>query len=210
MKKILLLILTLFLFFACFIIYQVTDNNILNYILIGDELVNNPYIIKNEKYKNNFVSNEYRVIDLLRIIKYNEELSINGKEISIHQQLKDADVLIISIGTREIYDNLLGTTKDRYAYINKYINNLKDLLKYINKYDYQKVFFLGYGYLDNSNYEIINYLNTCLKNIMKDSNIIFIDINKKGVLLEKNGIFMLNDDSYRKIYNFIVENLENY
>ena len=213
MKKILLLILTLFLFFACYIIYQVTDNDEINYVLIGDELVNNPYIIRNEVYKNDFVNNDYRIIDLLRIIKYNEEMLIDKKVVSIHQQLQEADILVVSIGTGEINSKLLGNTKDKYAYVNKFIYDLKDLFKYLNKYSYKQIFFLGYDYLDNNKRDIINYLNMNVKKITKDNNICFIDINKvvnkEGILIEKNGLFSINDDSYKKIYDFIVENLEN-
>lgn len=213
MKKILLLILTLFLFFACYIIYQVTDDDEINYVLIGDELVNNPYIIRNEVYKNDFVNNDYRIIDLLRIIKYNEEMLIDKKVVSIHQQLQEADILVVSIGTGEINSKLLGNTKDKYAYVNKFMYNLKDLFKYLNKYSYKQIFFLGYDYLDNNKRDIINYLNMNVKKITKDNNICFIDINKvvnkEEILIEKNGLFSINDDSYKKIYDFIVENLEN-
>jgi len=212
MKKILLLILTLFLFLSCYIIYQMTENETLNYVLVGDDLVNNPYIIKNNNYKNSFVNNDYRIIDLLRIIKYNEELVINDKMVSIHQQLMEADVLVMAIGMNEIYYKLDSSTKNKYAYINKLIYNLKELFKLINKYDYKKIYFIGYYNNNWQHKELFNYLNTSVKRIVKDYNICFVDIEKiangQGQDNEKSDILELNDDGYKKIYNFIVENLE--
>jgi len=212
MKKILLLILTLFLFLSCYIIYQMTENETLNYVLVGDDLVNNPYIIKNNNYKNSFVNNDYRIIDLLRIIKYNEELVINDKMVSIHQQLMEADVLVMAIGMNEIYYKLDSSTKNKYAYINKLIYNLKELFKLINKYDYKKIYFIAYYNNNWQHKELFNYLNTSVKRIVKDYNICFVDIEKiangQGQDNEKSDILELNDDGYKKIYNFIVENLE--
>jgi len=212
MKKILLLILTLFLFLSCYIIYQMTENETLNYVLVGDDLVNNPYIIKNNNYKNSFVNNDYRIIDLLRNIKYNEELVINDKMVSIHQQLMEADVLVMAIGMNEIYYKLDSSTKNKYAYINKLIYNLKELFKLINKYDYKKIYFIGYYNNNWQHKELFNYLNTSVKRIVKDYNICFVDIEKiangQGQDNEKSDILELNDDGYKKIYNFIVENLE--
>lgn len=208
MKKILLLILTLFLFLSCYIIFQITENKAVNYVLIGDELVNNPYIMRKHNYKNNFVSNDYRIIDLIKIIKYNEEIFVDNRMVSIHQQLKNADILVISIGNREILDKLNDTTKDKYVYINKLIYNLRELFLLLNKYDYQQVYFLGYYNEENSEKELFRYLNMRVKKIAKDNQICFIDIEKLGIFKENSKIFELNDSSYKKIYNFIVENLE--
>lgn len=204
MKRILLLILTLFLFFACYIIYQSTNDNTIEYVLIGDELVNNPYIIRKESYKNNFVNNDYRIIDLLRILKYNEEMNDDGKRISIHQQLNKADVLIISIGTNEITNKLKEDTRNKYNYANNIIHYLEELFRLINQYDYKEVFFLGYNH--DNNIELFDYLNWNVEKITKKYDFEFIKIDNFG---KKSDLFTLNDMTYRKIYNFIVEKLEN-
>lgn len=212
MKKILLLILTLFLFLACYIIYHVTENNTIDYVLIGDELVNNPYIIKNSSYKNDFVNRDYRTVDLLRIIKYNEEILIDEKMVSIHQQLKEADVLVVSIGMKEISYKLNEETKDKYAYVNKLIYNLKELFSLIKQYDYQQIYFMGYYNNRNDNIELFNYLNASIKKMAKERQICVIEmekmINNEDDFQEINGNFTLSEKSYKKIYNFIVENLE--
>lgn len=210
MKKILLLILTLFLFFACYFIYQVTDKKTFNYVLIGDELVNNPHILSNNSYKNDFVSNDYRVIDLLRIMKYNEEILVNNQLVSIHQQLKNADVLIISIGRDEIFSKLNDTTKNKYAYLNKFIYNLEELFLMINRYNYEQIFFIGYNNdTEKKDNDFFQYLNVRIKKIAKENKVCFIDLKKLGILSKNNELFSLNDDSYKKIYNFIVEKIEN-
>jgi len=211
MKKILLLILTLFLFFACYYIYQITDDHELKYVLIGDNLVNNPYILKNTDYRNDFVNNDYRIIDLLRVIQYNEEILVDDNYISIHQQLREADILIISIGMNDIYYKLNSNSKDIYAYVNKMIDNLKKLIQIINKYDYKRVYFMGY-YNNDDNQTLFRYLNYNIKKIANNNEICFIDTDKiieKGEKIGNNVTnWELNDNGYKKIYNFIVENLE--
>lgn len=210
MKKILLLILTLFLFFACYFIYQVTEKKTFNYVLIGDELVNNQHILSNNSYKNDFVSNDYRVIDLLRIMKYNEEILVNNQLVSIHQQLKNADVLIISIGRNEIFSKLNDTTKNKYTYLNKFIYNLEELFLMINRYNYEQIFFIGYNNdTEKKDNDFFQYLNVRIKKIAKENKVCFIDLKKLGILSKNNELFSLNDDSYKKIYNFIVEKIEN-
>jgi len=213
MKKILLLILTLFLFLSCYFIYQATERNKLRFVLVGDQLVNNPYIIENTLCKYDFVNSDYRIIDLYKIIKYNEELFSNDKYISIHQQLNEADVLIISIGMNDIYYKLNMDTKSRYLYANTLIKNINDLFENINRYDYKRVYFLGYYNINDSDEDLFRYLNFNIRNIANNYNINFIDLKNIVKIdndLINNNNFLLNDSGYRKIYDFIVENLENY
>ena len=104
MKKIILI---LFLFLSCYLIYNLTEDKTLSYLVIGDTIADNPYIEKNaNKYNNDYINQDYRIIDLSNIIKYNEELEVENKQLSIHRLLKNADILIISIGMNDLYYKL--------------------------------------------------------------------------------------------------------
>ena len=119
MKKIIFI---LILFLSCYIIYNLTYEKKLNYLTIGDSIsmgVNiygvkqygysgyiREYLISEDKLKSFndiFTDVDYRITDLLRMIKYNEIKNINGKEVSINQLLKQADVITLSVGMNELY-----------------------------------------------------------------------------------------------------------
>lgn len=93
----------------CYLIYELTDNDNLTCLVIGDSIADNIYLRENKKinnYNNQFINKDNRMIDLLHIIKYNEEINYQNKTISIHQLLKQSDIVIISIGMNDIYAKL--------------------------------------------------------------------------------------------------------
>ena len=214
MKKIILI---LFLFLSCYLIYNLTEDNSLSYLSIGDKIADNPYIENNKQIKeyNNLYTNEdYRIIDLINIIKYNKENKINNKSISIHRLLKNTDILIISIGMNDLYYKLNSNNENIYTYINDMVNNMEILLKEINKYSYKKVFILGYYNITNEDNDIFTYLNYKMKRIIKNSNYEYIDLNKilrnNPKFYKKSNNFNLNNQGYNEINKIIVEKLEKY
>ena len=214
MKKIILL---LFLFISCYLIFILTEDSSLSVVAIGDEIADNRYIKENSKvgeYNNNFIQKDYRIIDLINIIKYNEELEKENKRISIHRLLKNADILILSIGMNDIYYKLNENTKDVYSYINTMINNMEILLSEIDKYNYQKVYVLGYYNITNKNNDIFTYINYKLKKITEQKHYRYIELNdilkNNPNLYQKNKHFALNNDGYKEINKIIVENLKKY
>ena len=73
MKKIIPILFLFLTIFSCYIIYELTDNDNLYLTYIGDNTVNNldlKEITNISTYNNYFVNNDYRIIDLLNIIKY--------------------------------------------------------------------------------------------------------------------------------------------
>lgn len=209
MKKILLLILVLFLFFTCYLIYEKTEINDSYYVVIGDKIGTNISISgKENKF---FINNDMRIIDLINVIKFNQEKEFDGKLVSIHQQLYEADVLIISIGMNDLIYILNENTKNIYVYLNKMINNLEALFNLIDNYSYDKVIVMGFYNNTIFSNEVFDYLNFRVNKLVNKKNFIFIDMNEivgnNDIFFEKIDNFILNKDAYDKINKIIVEKL---
>ena len=209
MKKIILI---LFLFLSCYLIYNLTENENTSYLLIGDQIVDNKYLkntSSNDTYNNNFINKDYRIIDLINVIKYNEEKEINNKPLSIHRLLKNSDILIISIGMNDIYYKLNSDTKNIYRHINEMVNNMEILLEEINRYDYEQVLVMGYYNITNQNNDLFTYLNYKMKRVVEKYSYQYIELDKiiknNPLFLEKTNNFMLNDKGYNEISKIIVE-----
>ena len=211
MKKI---ILVLFLFLSCYLIYNFTEDKALSYLAIGDNIADNPYLKNNKiitKYNNDYIDEDYRIIDLINIIKYNET---TDKDISIHRLLKNSDILILSIGMNDIYYKLNLDTINIYTYINDMVKNMETLLSEINKYNYEKVFILGYYNITNQNTDIFTYVNYKIKKISEYYNYEYIELNNvlknNPKFYQKSTNFNLNDQGYNEINKIIVEKLKKY
>ncbi|MBQ2872865.1 MAG: hypothetical protein IJE89_02580 [Bacilli bacterium] len=214
MKKIILI---LFLFLSCYLIYNLTEDNNISCLVLGDKIGDNIYIKENElitEYNNTYVNKDYRIIDLINIIKYNEELEVNNNEISIHRLMKNTDILVLSIGMNDIYSKLNDNIKDIYTYMNNMVNNMETLLSLINKYNYKEVIVLGYYNITNKNNDIFTYLNYKMKKIVEKNNSTYIELNNilknNPKFYENSNNFNLNSNGYSKINEIIVENLKKY
>ncbi len=214
MKKIILILFLFFLLYACYIIYNLTEDKNKYVTLIGDNIANNPYLknIENTSVNNDFINKDYHINDLLNVIKYNQELDIDNKIESIHQLLKKSDVVILSIGMNDLYYKLNDNTKEIYTYLNNMINNYEIIIREISRYDYKQVYILGYYNITNNNNDIFTYINYKLSNIAKNYNYTFIDTNKilnnKQEYYKKETNFNLNNKGYYQIFNILVENLK--
>ena len=214
MKKIILI---LFLFLSCYIIYNLTEEKGLSCLVIGDTIADNEYLKNNSlitNYNNTYINQEYRIIDLINIIKYNEEQEIDNKKISIHRLLKNTDVLIISIGMNDLYYKLNTNYQNIYTYLNEMLNNIEILLNEINKYNYKQVYILGYYNITNNNTDIFTYINYKLEKLSNKYHYNYIELNNilrnNPNYLKNTNNFELNSQGYSKISKIIVENLKNY
>ena len=215
MKKIILILFLFFLLYACYYVYNITEDNNLNVTLIGDQISDNPYLknISNiNDINRDFINNDYHITDLLNIIKYNQELEKDNKTESIHKLLKESDIIILSIGMNDIYYKLNDNTKEIYSYLNSIIYNYEELLKEISKYDYKHVYILGYYNITNKNNDIFTYINYKLNNITKNYHYTYLDLNKilynNEKYYQKSNSFYLNNAGYEQIYKLIVEKLK--
>ena len=214
MKKIILI---LFLFLSCYIIYNLTEEKGLSCLVIGDTIADNKYIKDNSlitNYNNTYINKDYRIIDLINIIKYNEEQETDNKKISIHRLLKNTDILIISIGMNDLYYKLNTNSQNIYTYLNDMLNNIEKLLNEINKYNYKQVYILGYYNITNNNNDIFTYINYKLKKLSNKYHYNYIELNNilrnNPNYLKNTNNFELNSQGSSKISKIIVENLKNY
>lgn len=214
MKKIILI---LFLFLSCYLIYNLTEEKKISCLVIGDTIADNIFIKNNKlitNYNNIYIDKDYRIKDIINIIKYNEEKELNNKQISIHRLMKTTDILILSIGMNDIYYKLNDNTKNIYTYMNNMINDIEILYEQINKYNYKKVIILGYYNINDRYNDIFTYLNYKTKKISTKYNYQYIDLNNilnnNPIFLEKNDNFYLNKQGYNEISKIIVENLKKY
>ena len=231
MKKIISI---LILFLSCYFIYNLTIDNELYYLSIGDGIAKGitnesnvsvynyadsikDYLTSKNKLKgfnNSFVDKDYRITDLLRIIKYKEEIVVNNDHISINELLKKADIVTISLGMNELYYKILVDNNNIYSYIDGMLNDMKLLLKEVDRYNHKKVIVLGYYNTTNNNKDIFNYVNYKLKNIVNKRGFEFIDldkiINNNANYFTNNTNFYLNNGEYQKISQIIVEKINKY
>ena len=85
MQKIIYILFLFLICFLCYFIYHITNHNELNITLIGDNIANYKYLndnLRSINYNTDYINKDYRLIDIVNIIKYNQELDGN---ISIHQ-----------------------------------------------------------------------------------------------------------------------------
>lgn len=231
MKKIISI---LILFLSCYFIYNLTIDNELFYLSIGDGIAKGitdegnvseynytdsikNYLTSKNKLKgfnNSFVDKDYRITDLLRIIKYKEEIVVNNDHISINELLKKADIVTISLGMNELYYKILVDNNNIYSYIDGMLSDMELLLKEVDRYNHKKVIVLGYYNTTNNNKDIFNYVNYKLKNIVNKRGFEFVDvdkiINNNTNYFTNNTNFYLNNGGYQKISQIIVEKINKY
>lgn len=222
MKKIIFIII---LFLSCYLIFNLTTNNHLNYVALGDSLSKGvtpyyangygysnyiiDYLKKNNKlnsYNNYFTSADYRITDLINMINTN----IEKKGQTINQTIHYADIITISVGMQEIYYKLNTNDSNIYDYIDKMIKDTEELFSLIRKNNDKKIYMLGYYNTKNNNQDIFNYANIKLKKICDKYKITYIDTQsifyKNTTYFENPNSFNPNLEGYYKIYKKIIEN----
>ena len=225
MKKVLLI---LILFLSCYFIYNKTSNNKVYYLTIGDSISKGTneygivtygyneyvkdYLEENNKLKDfnkTFTNNDYRIIDIIKILEYNEIKNNN----SLNRLIKKADIITISLGMNELYYKLEKNNENIYTYIDNMINNYNKILTYINNFHHDKVFILGYYNVLGESDDIFNYANYKLKEICQSNNFNYIDLStvftNNPNYFPKKDSFIPNNKGYEKISQIIVENLKN-
>lgn len=229
MKKILILFLTIL---SIFLIYRIFKTDKINYISIGDSLINGTnsyningygynsyiknYLERNKKlntFNNYFYNNS--ITGLTFDIQNNRTLLIDDKEYFLKKILRESDVLVISIGMDELSYNYRSDMNYNYKYFDKMYLDIEKLVKEVKKYTVNKIVFIGY-YNPTKLYtsdidEYFYYINEKLTNLMKKNNIIYIDIYeeiKAGNYQDNPNNHHLNTNGYLKIANLLLKYLE--
>ena len=229
MKKI---IFVLILFLSCYIVYNLTNTSKVYYLALGDSISKGiniygansygyTYYVRDylkdnnrlEEFNGDYTDGDYRITDLISMIRYNDVKNINGKDISINRLLKKADIITLSIGINELYYKLGSDDVNIYSYMNDLIDDMDVLLTYINQFNHKKVFVLGY-YNISDYQEEVDYINNKLRELVINQGFEYVDLSKifdnNPSFFDKKNNFIPNNDGYLKISKIIVEKLENY
>jgi len=233
MKKI-LIIGTIIL--SIFIIYLTTIEKKVYYLALGDEIAlgmtkegyfktsYTDYIkeyLENKKileiYINNYITQGYRITDLINDINNNKETRINQKTVTIKNSLIKADLITLSIGTNDIMskiDNVNKLTKidynNLYKNIDEILKDLDILLKQIREYCKEDIILVGI-YVNAKNEklkEILKYANEKFKEKSENYNIKYINLYE---IIESNGELNIypNEQEYEKISTSIIDIIDN-
>lgn len=225
MKKVLLI---LILFLSCYFIYNKTIDKQKSYLAVGDFLSKGTntygvsskgysdyikeYLISRDilkEYNKTFTSNDYRIIDIIKILSYNEKKD----NYSLNRLIKEADIITISLGMTEIYNKIDKKDQNIYTYIDTMINDYTKILDYINKFHHDKVLVLGYYNTLGVADDIFDYANYKLKEECQKRKITYVDLSKSlsnnPKYFSKKESFIPNIEGYKKISQIIVEKLQN-
>lgn len=177
--------------------------------LIANKLQKNNIL---ESYINEYVDNSYRITDLIKDIEDNKKITINGKTKTLKNALVKADIITISIGSTDLF-NQINYTDDYdeiYDYIDEMLSDLEKMIKLVKQYCKEDIFLIGYynPYEVNKIDELFNYLNKKSIELCKEYKINYIDISK--IIDDKKYIddkLIINKDGNEAIYNEIFDKI---
>lgn len=216
MKKVLI---PLLLILLIYIIYKTNDNNLIDYMVIGDSISNglnsygnktygyNDYIksyLDNNnmlhKYNDYFIKDKYSIKELISDIDNNKEIIHNDKKYNIRKELREADILTISIGMDELVKILNNDNINKN--IDDMVKNMDILLKKITSLSKSKVILIGY-YNPNNKYtketdRFFSYISDKYNSICKKYHVEYIDIYN---IIKKNNNYLPNKLDYHLTSN---------
>ena len=162
-----------------------------------------------KEYNNTFTSNDYRILDIIRILSYNEKKD----NYSLNRLIKESDIITVSLGMSEIYSKILNNNQNIYTYIDSLINDYTKIMNYINKFHHQKVIILGYYNVLGTKDDIFDYANYKLEIECQKREFIYVDLSKilsnNPNYFSKKDTFVPNLEGYEKISQIIVEKIQN-
>lgn len=189
MKKLIIIFL---IFFSIFYIYLLTCDEKIYYLSISNNYNSNDFSnIIAKKLKNNnlleihvneFSNNNNRITDYIDMIDDNKYIIKNNKKIHFKNALIKADIITLSLGTKDFITNY-GDSTEKVLTIR---NNIETLIKKIREYSKEDIYFISiYSEYVDSKY--IDKLNNDLKSICSDNKIKFININNNYNYITENN-----------------------
>lgn len=189
MKKIIIIFL---IFFSIFYIYLLTCDEKIYYLSISNNYNSNDFsnIIAKKLKSNNlleihvneFSNNNNRITDYIDMIDDNKYIIKNNRKIHFKNALIKADIITLSLGTKDFITNY-GDSTEKVLTIR---NNIETLIKKIREYSKEDIYFISiYSEYVDSKY--INKLNNDIKSICSDNKIKFIDINNNYNYITENN-----------------------
>lgn len=189
MKKLIIIFL---IFFSIFYIYLLTCDEKIYYLSISNNYNSNDFsnIIAKKLKSNNlleihvneFSNNNNRITDYIDMIDDNKYIIKNNKKIHFKNALIKADIITLSLGTKDFITNY-GDSTEKVLTIR---NNIETLIKKIREYSKEDIYFISiYSEYVDSKY--IDKLNNDIKSICSDNKIKFININNNYNYITKNN-----------------------
>ena len=189
MKKLIIIFL---IFFSIFYIYLLTCDEKIYYLSISNNYNSNDFsnIIEKKLKRNNlleihvneFSNNNNRITDYIDMIDDNKYIIKNNKKIHFKNALIKADIITLSLGTKDFITNY-GDSTEKVLTIR---NNIETLIKKIREYSKEDIYFISiYSEYVDSKY--IDKLNNDLKSICNDNKIKFININNNYNYITENN-----------------------
>ncbi len=186
MKKVFYLLLIIFSIFGIYYKYHFPK---INYVSIGNSLLENDYdsyikdyLGKSHSLRNfNTLFKNNKIDGLMQDIKNNRTIWVKDDEYFLKKTLRESDVLVISIGMEELNNNYdINNINNNYCYFSKMIIKIENLLKEIRKYAQDKILFLGYfnptNYYDSRTDEFFFDVDYKLSLLMDKYDIIYLPI----------------------------------
>ena len=236
MKKIIVLVLIVF---STYVIYKVNDDNLIDYMALGDSLnegINsygnksygfNDYIksyLENNnllnKYNSYYSKSDYSIEELTNDIKNNKSVLYNDKTYNIKKELREADLVTISIGMDELVELLNKKELTSFNSIKKdldnLITNMDNLLSKITSLSKTEIILIGY-YNPYNEYnkdidKVFAYINDNYINLSKKYSIKYVDIynmiSKDKNYLPNKSDYHLTSKAYLKIATEIIDKIE--
>ena len=189
MKKLIIIFL---IFFSIFYIYLLTCDEKIYYLSISNNYNSNDFsniIAKKLKrhnlleiHVNEFSNNNNRITDYIDMIDDNKYIIKNNKKIHFKNALIKADIITLSLGTKDFITNY-GDSTEKVLTIR---NNIETLIKKIREYSKEDIYFISiYSEYVDSKY--IDKLNNDIKSICSDNKIKFININNNYNYITENN-----------------------
>ena len=189
MKKLIIIFL---IFFSIFYIYLLTCDEKIYYLSISNNYNSNDFsnIIAKKLKRNNlleihvneFSNNNNRITDYIDMIDDNKYIIKNNKKIHFKNALIKADIITLSLGTKDFITNY-GDSTEKVLTIR---NNIETLIKKIREYSKEDIYFISiYSEYVDSKY--IDKLNNDIKSICNDNKIKFININNNYNYITENN-----------------------
>ena len=189
MKKLIIIFL---IFFSIFYIYLLTCDEKIYYLSISNNYNSNDFsnIIAKKLKRNNlleihvneFSNNNNRITDYIDMIDDNKYIIKNNKKIHFKNALIKADIITLSLGTKDFITNY-GDSTEKVLTIR---NNIETLIKKIREYSKEDIYFISiYSEYVDSKY--IDKLNNDIKSICRDNKIKFININNNYNYITENN-----------------------
>ena len=235
MKKLIIIVVLILVF--TFIIYKTNEDNLIDYMSIGDSVnlgINsygnyaygyNDYVksyLENNnllhKYNAYYSKDNYTILELINDINNNKEVIYNDKTYNIKRELREADLVTLAIGMDVLTDILMDAKdfEDIKSSLDTMAFYMEKLLKSLKSLSKSKIVLIGYYKpFQDSNVEVekaLTYLNDKYKNIAKNNSIIYVDIYnsiKEDInCLPNNKDYHLNSHGYLKIANEVIKKIE--